>query len=252
MGNPIDVKPGEGANPSSPGPQPPSRAWSVDDLVVIAFAFLGFGGGVFLPLQFGFNHVPPITTSFLLATGLAALTYRFLGGVQGASFAVGSLKLGGALAALAGIALLINNSLVKQVQHPAPPPSYQVWAVSGQVVNASGKAIDPLDPTDIELSPPTSQLFPAGKFRLVLYSMPSNTISPFPTLTISHSGYVSDSVDLNPTATTNNVQITRSGQNIAITQIPLQPLAPYQPPQQALKQVPYAAEAAAASPESHP
>jgi len=81
--------------------------------VVAAFAFLGVGGSVFLPLRF---HIPPIIISFLMATGLAALAYRFLGGIPGASIAIGALKLTGALAALVGIALVINRDLVNQVQ----------------------------------------------------------------------------------------------------------------------------------------
>jgi hypothetical protein len=81
--------------------------------VVAAFAFLGVGGAVFLPIRF---HVPPIVISFLMATGVAALAYRYLGGIPGASIAIGALKLSGALAALVGIALLINSYLPGQIQ----------------------------------------------------------------------------------------------------------------------------------------
>ncbi len=107
-------------NPSATNPpQPPTpvaparRGWNIDEIVVAAFAFLGFGGAVFLPLRF---NIPPIVISFLLATGLAALAYRYLGGIPVASLAVGALKLGGSLAALVGIAILIDGYLVKEVQ----------------------------------------------------------------------------------------------------------------------------------------
>jgi len=56
-----------GAVPPNPHPSSPGRRWYVDEIVVAAFAFLGFGSGVFLPLRFGFNVVPPIVVSFLLA-----------------------------------------------------------------------------------------------------------------------------------------------------------------------------------------
>ena len=85
---------------------------TADDLVVIIFAVLGFGGTIVF-VQWG--SVPPIVVSFLLATGVAAFVYRFLGGIQGASFTLGALKLGGTLAALAGIAFTVNPVLVNQM-----------------------------------------------------------------------------------------------------------------------------------------
>ena len=91
--------------------------------MVAAFAFLGFAGAVFLPLRY---DVKPIVVSFLLATGIAALTYRYLGGIEGASFTVGLLKLTGTLGALVGIAMLINAELVNQ-------NDVQVWYLRGRV-----------------------------------------------------------------------------------------------------------------------
>jgi hypothetical protein len=225
----------------------------MDEIVVSAFAFLGIGGGVFLPMQYGFEKIPPITVSFLLATGLAALTYRYLGGIEGASITVGALKLGGALAALVGIAMLINNSLAPWVRPPVtPPPAYQIWTVTGQVTDASGNAIDPLAPTDIVLSPPQSQLFRDGNFKMDFYIMPSNTISPFPTLFVSHDGYTTDPVDLNLGATTNDVQMTRTGQTIQINPIKLQSQPQYHPSLLAPSPVSVAAETASGNSEQHP
>jgi hypothetical protein len=100
------------AQPQSAGDR--GRPWYVDELVVAAFAFLGVAGAVFLPLRF---NIPPIVISFLLATGLAAFAYKYLGGIPaGTSYVTGTLKLGGALAALVGIAFAINTVLVSQVQ----------------------------------------------------------------------------------------------------------------------------------------
>ena len=109
MGDPNTTIPGARRRSAAPSPPPARRSWYMDEIVVSAFAFFGVGGGVLLPLFYGYDKIPPITASFLLATGLAALTYRYLGGIEGASFTVGALKLGGALAALGGVAMIINN-----------------------------------------------------------------------------------------------------------------------------------------------
>jgi hypothetical protein len=86
---------------------------SADDIVVVVFAGIGLGGGIVLAL---WTTAPPIITSFLFSTGIAALIYRFLGGIQGTSFRVGALKLTGTAAFLVGIALLINPYLVAQLR----------------------------------------------------------------------------------------------------------------------------------------
>jgi hypothetical protein len=86
---------------------------SADDIVVIVFAFIGLGGGILLAL---YTNAPPIITSFLFSTGITALIYRFLGGIQGTSYAVGALKLGGTAACLVGIALLINPYLEAELK----------------------------------------------------------------------------------------------------------------------------------------
>ncbi len=52
-------------------------------------AILGFVGGVFLQL---FTEAAPILVAVLLATGVAALVYAFLGGIEQATFSVGALK----------------------------------------------------------------------------------------------------------------------------------------------------------------
>jgi hypothetical protein len=88
------------------------RRWTPDDSVALVFAFIGFVGGVLLLLYY---KAPPIVVSFFLATGVAALVYKFLGGIQGTSYAVGALKLGGTLAAIIGIALTINYVLAPQL-----------------------------------------------------------------------------------------------------------------------------------------
>lgn len=220
-----------------PTPPPSKRAWPMDDIVVAVFAFLGLGGAVLLPIRF---YIPPITISFLLATGLAALTYRYLGGIQNSSFSVGALKLGGSLGALVGIALLINTRLLPQM--PAPRTPFLVWEVSGQVTDEAGRPIEPLDTDDIVLKPPPLQSGVQGKFKLDFYSWPDiEGINSFPGLSVSHTGYAPHPIDLNPNAI-NDVEITRNGQHINIKRIILHvPSNGYHPPQQQLQEVPYSA-----------
>jgi hypothetical protein len=65
-----------------------------------------------------------------VGTAIAALTYRFLGGIPpDTSFSVGALKLGGTFAALIGSAWLINGPLEKQTKDLKSlfRPDYEQW-----------------------------------------------------------------------------------------------------------------------------
>jgi len=217
------------------------RHWFVDEIIVAAFAFLGVGGAVFLPLRY---TIEPIITSFLLATGLAALTYRFLGGIQGASFTVGSLKLGGALAALVGIALVINNALVAQL------PKHVVWQVSGHVLDPQGNPIQVFEPGDFALDPKILNTGLNGEFELTVTSGPDiNGNMTLPTIKVSHAPYQYDTVNLNPGAK-NDVSVTRNGQSIVLGTIQLQSQGGYGPTQ-AAQPVPPTAGPAPGATEPH-
>jgi len=195
------------------------RNWYIDEIVVAAFAFLGMAGGVFLPLRY---TIPPITISFLLATGLAALTYRFLGGIEGASFTVGSLKLGGALAALVGIAVLINNYLVSQMPKP-----HEVWQVSGQLEDPQGNPIQVIDAEDISVSPNTIHRGLNGKFEMTVTSEPDiNGNQQMPTISLGHTPYQGDSIDLSPGAK-NDVTVIKDGQSFSLGAIKLREQGQY-------------------------
>ncbi len=82
-----------------------------EDIVIIVVCTLGLIGGVIL---FYLNS-PPIIISLFLATGLSALVYRFLGGIEYAVFGIGALKLAGVGAFLIGSAFWINSYLEKQL-----------------------------------------------------------------------------------------------------------------------------------------
>ncbi len=92
----------------NPGSKPSSL---FEDVAILAFAILGLGGGVALWLI----KSPPILISVFLGIGVAAVVYRFLGGIaSGTSFTDGALKVGGSLGALLATASFINSPLVQQ------------------------------------------------------------------------------------------------------------------------------------------
>lgn len=95
-----------------------SKKLSAEDWVVISIVAFGFLGSVALLVY----KVFPIVVAFFLATGVAAAVYRFLGGIRGATFVVGALKVSGTIAALIFLADFINSKLEKYVPPPTPPP----------------------------------------------------------------------------------------------------------------------------------
>ncbi|HZR64092.1 MAG TPA: hypothetical protein VFA85_03035 [Terriglobales bacterium] len=222
----------------------------MDELVVVAFAFLGVGGAVVLQVMS--KTIAPVIVSYLLATGLAALTYRFLGGIEGTTtFTVGALKLTGALAALVGIAFLVNQQLVSEVK---PPSQFQLWEVSGLLVDEHGKPVEPIDINSFSMDPPSFHHPGNGKFKLTIYTSAGLAGMEFPTLKINPRGFDGREIDLNPNASNDaDITVTRSGDMITIPRIVLHPPAqPYQPAQQQAPQpVPFNAEPAQVNTEAH-
>ncbi|MGF1749651.1 hypothetical protein [Vibrio cionasavignyae] len=58
---------------------------------------------------------PPVVISVFLGIAVASLLYRFLGGTQGATFAIGALKVTGSAAILAGISWWTDSRLENQL-----------------------------------------------------------------------------------------------------------------------------------------
>lgn len=85
---------------------------STEDIVIITVMLIGFVGGVIICLL----DILPIITAVFLATGIASLVYRFLGGIQSTTFNIGPVKLVGSIAALIGCAWFINNNMVEQIK----------------------------------------------------------------------------------------------------------------------------------------
>jgi hypothetical protein len=84
---------------------PNGKNLSEEDKIVIFFTLLALLGGVGLY----FVGAPPIMVSVFLSAGITSLAYRFLGGIQGAEFHIGALKMGGAIAVLIGVAWWMNS-----------------------------------------------------------------------------------------------------------------------------------------------
>jgi hypothetical protein len=214
------------------------RPWSTDDTIVVLFALLGLVGGVILPVLL--PSAPPITTSFLLATGLAALTYRFLGGIQASSVTVGALKLGGSLAALVGVAMLINQNMVNQINQTAQTELdkanqkiklqqlqqqaaqlQRAYEVKGFVNDERGQPAL-LSQRNFSLSPENFYYDPSGgQFRISFTTGTDLDLQKtFPTLNICD-GSLSKSIDLDPAATKNVVPMNRAGAEIDVGTIQL-------------------------------
>ena len=77
------------------------------------FAAAGLFGGAYFHLR---TDAKPIVVAIFIATGIAALVYRFLGGITDTTFTIKSLKLGGTMAALLGSAFAINSALERQMR----------------------------------------------------------------------------------------------------------------------------------------
>ena len=83
------------------------RGLCPEDVVIIVVVAIGFVGSVIIYVL----NLASIMVAVFLATGVASLVYRFLGGIQGATFNIGPVKLAGTIAALIGCAYFINMEL---------------------------------------------------------------------------------------------------------------------------------------------
>ena len=94
-------------------PQPSQKRSWFEDIVIVVAAVACLGGAVAIKLQGA--DVPPILIGILTGTGVAALVYRFLGGIPpGTSVTIGAFKLGGTLGALLAVSWMIDGRLVAE------------------------------------------------------------------------------------------------------------------------------------------
>lgn len=86
--------------------------------------------------------LPPTLIATFLAVAIAALTYRFLGGVGGAQFSVGLLKLGGSAAFLVGLIWFVGDRLREEEKLYSSTSVYrdQIDALEAQLGQAQENA----------------------------------------------------------------------------------------------------------------
>ena len=81
-----------------------------EDTVTICLVVAGILGGLVLHIR---GRAAPIVVAVFLSTGIAAVVYRFLGGIEG-TLKMGGLQLTGTMAAWMGVTYMIDRALVKQ------------------------------------------------------------------------------------------------------------------------------------------
>jgi hypothetical protein len=160
----------------------------------------------------------PIIPAFILFKALPSL-----GSVDGKLQGM-EIKLGGAFAGYFAVVLLIvaNHNVLIPVQ-------YQLWTVTGQVVDENGRPIDPLAYKNISLEPnPLTPISP-GVFTLTFYS-PTGSGGTNPTLSISQDDYQTVCYSLDPSKPGTpgcTLAVTANGNTIDVGKVVLKKLSPY-------------------------
>lgn len=98
--------------------------------------------------------------------------------------------------AFAGYFLILLVVVALITQHPVPA-RYQVWSVSGKVLLHNGDSTEQVAHADFSVQPPTTLLFPDGRFDLdVPVKQGQGDTLEFPVLIVSHPGYLAQTVAL--------------------------------------------------------
>lgn len=148
------------------------------------------------------------------------------------------INLGGAFAGYFSLVVLI---LCTHKMWQFHPPAYQLWELQGQITDDTGAAIQPLDSTDVQLTPPTFRANPDGTFNLTFSTTPTPAGGgvDYPNLIVSHANFEQRTISLDPlmlrrSASDLHVETDKAKQRITIGRIALQKLPAYfatgQPP----------------------
>ena len=103
-----------------------NKRLSGEDKVAVLVVLFGLGGGALLYRL----AMPSIMTSLFLSAGISSLVYRFLGGIKGAEFSMGPMKLGGTIAALIGVAWWLDSTR-------GLDPQYKFHLISAEAIVGS-------------------------------------------------------------------------------------------------------------------
>ncbi|MGH9493934.1 MAG: hypothetical protein ACRD3B_02970 [Candidatus Sulfotelmatobacter sp.] len=131
----------------------------------------------------------PIIPAFFLFKALPSST-SIKGPFQGLE-----VKLGGAFAGY----FLLFIFIISRLNVIIPPPSSEVWEVSGHVTDANGGRILRLDPNDVTVSPPHLFWDNDGGFtiRVTTTSTPAGG-TEYPKLNVGHSNFQYVTIPLDP------------------------------------------------------
>jgi len=166
----------------------------------------------------------------LLAIIPAFLLFKLLPStaVGGGPFQGFRIDLGGAFAAYFALVLVIL--FTKNTVWDPPPPAFQVWTVTGTIENDKGEPFGVLGPEDISLLPP-SQTLSNGWFTIDIPVKPGQGgTTDFPYLFLSHQGFGTVSVDLDPSSKPpDGITFDAANHTVRIADLRLPPLAAYQP-----------------------
>jgi len=173
----------------------------------------------------------PMLPAYILFKTLPSSSATVSGPLQGLQ-----LKLGGAFGGYFAVALLA----VYAHSIWSPAPAYQVWTVSGNLVDDHGTPIELTDPNYVSLTPATLQIAPGGFFQATFFTSPSPGGSEaFPLLSFKLPNFEAKPIPLDPSSPGAAAATVRN-QNVFLGKVPLTPLqAPaYEPPPGALKPLP--------------
>lgn len=146
------------------------------------------------------------------------------------------LKLGGAFAGYFALVLVIIANHQTLIQ--PPPPAYVTWTVRGKLLGQQGQRLEPIGPSDVEMSPPMIRRDGDGEFTLRYYVLPDpNGNYDYPYINLSHKDskaeYKPVQIHLSPDDHFYHdkgvtLNITQTKQNIDLHEVALQPVeTPY-------------------------
>jgi hypothetical protein len=147
------------------------------------------------------------------------------------------VKLGGAFGGYFVLVVLILTQLPqikefmkepsKETKTAAPPAAQEVWRVEGQVVDEQGDAIQPLGPSDVQLMPQSLDLGRNGNFVATVNAslLPSGHGRSYPLLNVSHDGYNTRTVRLDPGPNQDQETRDETGQRIVLHPVKLKKLS---------------------------
>lgn len=92
---------------------------------------------------------------------------------------------------------LVLIVVVGLIAERSAPPRYQVWSVTGRVQLKDGDPREQIAYADFNIQPPTTLLFPDGRFALDMpVRLGQSDKLDFPVIVISHPGYLPQTIAL--------------------------------------------------------